>query len=108
MEYSAGQELRFRKDIELNLWVDSIFPAGQLGYKETHIRVKIDGFILDIPVSAASKILEDNAVVEKKKDEDKIKVSPKAKSPAKRKSRTKIVKEELNLFEEKNNEDARQ
>lgn len=62
MEFTVGQELRFKSVISLNLWVDSIYPAGQLGYKEPHIRLKINSFSFDVPFSVARELFEDNSI----------------------------------------------
>lgn len=77
MEYRAGQQLNFKKDIPLNVWVDCIMPAGQMGYKETHLRIKLNEYSMDMPISSISKLFtteiieQEKTTTEKKADEKK-------------------------------------
>jgi|TARA_R100001163_G_scaffold23308_1_gene19595 hypothetical protein len=90
MEFTSGQELRFKSNVGLNLWVDSIFPAGQLGYKESHIRVKINSYVFDVPFSTANQIFESNVVpLEPEPEVKPVDVEPKIILKKKRTARKK-------------------
>jgi hypothetical protein len=77
MKYQAGQQLSFKKDIPLNVWVDCIMPAGQMGYKETHLKIKLNEYSMDMPISSISKLFtteiikQEKTITEKKADEKK-------------------------------------
>ncbi len=91
MKFNVGSELRFKRNIKLNLWVDSIYPAGQLDYKEDHIRVKIDNFIFDVPFRTAQVIFESNVVpLEPEPEVKPVEVEPKIVLKKKRTSRKKL------------------
>ena len=64
MEYRVGKELQFKKGIGVNCWVDGILPAGQMGLKETHLRVSINDFHLDIPERMVGDLFEDAVKLE--------------------------------------------
>lgn len=66
MDIRNGQILRFKKDISLNVWVDCLLPAGQMGFLENHVRIKINNMALDIPVREVDNLFVD-AVEEDKK-----------------------------------------
>ena len=65
MEYKAGQQLNFKKDIPLNVWVDCIMPAGQMGYKETHLRIKLNEYSMDMPLSSITKLFTTEIIEQK-------------------------------------------
>tara|TARA_R100000278_G_C5431100_1_gene150153 strand:+ start:211 stop:597 length:387 start_codon:yes stop_codon:yes gene_type:complete len=58
MKYEYGQALQLRDDIQLKFYVDGIYPAGQLGYKETHYKILFDEASLIIAESLASVLFE--------------------------------------------------
>jgi len=58
MEYEVGTELQFKKDLGVSVWVDGILPAGQMGLKTTHLRICINEFHLDLPLSQVNKLFE--------------------------------------------------
>ena len=64
MEYIVGTELQFKTGISVNCWVDGILPAGQMGLKETHIRVSINDFHLDIPARMVDQLFEEAVKLE--------------------------------------------
>jgi len=64
MEYRVGKELKFKKGIGVNCWVDGILPAGQMGLKETYIRVSINDFHLDIPERMVGDLFEEAVKLE--------------------------------------------
>ena len=66
MEVKNGQLLRFKKNIDISVWVDCLLPAGQMGLKENHARIKINSFSLDMPVREVENLFVD-AVEEDKK-----------------------------------------
>ena len=68
MEYRVGQELRFKKDIPINLWVDSILPAGQMGLKKTHLKIYINEFALSVPLDMVSELFTTDIIEEEIKD----------------------------------------
>ena len=68
MEYRVGQELRFKKDIAINLWVDSIQPAGQMGLKKTHLKIYINDFALSVPIDMVSELFTTDIIEEEIKD----------------------------------------
>ena len=59
MEVRNGQILRFKKDIDLSVWVDCLLPAGQMGFLENHVRIKINSMALDIPVREVENLFVD-------------------------------------------------
>ena len=68
MEYRVGQELRFKKDIAINVWVDSIQPAGQMGLKKTHLKIYINDFALSVPIDMVSELFTTDIIEEEIKD----------------------------------------
>ena len=77
MDYRAGQQLSFKKDISLNVWVDCIMPAGQMGYKETHLRIKLNEYSMDMPVSAINNLFTNQIIEQKNTVTDKKEVAEK-------------------------------
>jgi hypothetical protein len=53
MNFVYGQPLQLRDDINLNFYVDGIYPAGQLGYAEPHYKIMFDEAPMVIPHSMA-------------------------------------------------------
>lgn len=58
MKYEYGQALKLRDDIKLKFYVDGIYPAGQMGYKEPHYKILFDEASLIIAESLASVLFE--------------------------------------------------
>ena len=58
MKYEYGQALQLRDDIQLKFYVDGIYPAGQMGYKEPHYKILFDEASLIIAESLASVLFE--------------------------------------------------
>ena len=58
MKYEYGQALKLRDDIKLKFYVDGIYPAGQLGYKEPHYKILFDEASLIIAESLAGILFE--------------------------------------------------
>ena len=42
MDYIYGECLSLRENVKLNFYVDGILPAGQLGYTETHYKIRFE------------------------------------------------------------------
>lgn len=89
MEYEVGQELQFRKNIGINVWVDGILPAGQMGLKKTHLRVCINKFHVDLPLDSVSELFEEKKeIVEPEIIEEVVVLSdPKPKKRVRRKKK---------------------
>tara|TARA_R110000824_G_scaffold300762_5_gene488799 strand:+ start:3115 stop:3396 length:282 start_codon:yes stop_codon:yes gene_type:complete len=68
MEVRNGQILRFKKEINISVWVDCLLPAGQMGFLENYVRIKINSMALDIPVREVENLFVD-AVEEDEKGE---------------------------------------
>jgi|TARA_R110000824_G_scaffold164014_2_gene340005 hypothetical protein len=64
MDYKVGLELKFKKGINVNCWVDGILPAGQMGLKETHLRISLNDFHLDIPARMVGELFEEAVKLE--------------------------------------------
>ena len=64
MDYKVGLELKFKKGINVNCWVDGILPAGQMGLKETHLRISLNDFHLDIPERMVGDLFEEAVKLE--------------------------------------------
>ena len=64
MDYKVGLELKFKKGINVNCWVDGILPAGQMGLKETHLRINLNDFHLDIPARMVGELFEEAVKLE--------------------------------------------
>ena len=77
MEFYTGQELKFKKDLKVLVWVDGILPAGQMGMKETHYRLNINGVNFDLPVSKAELLFVDSLEEEVMKKPEPKKVEKK-------------------------------
>lgn len=58
MKYEYGQALKLRDDIKLKFYVDGIYPAGQMGYKEPHYKILFDEASLIIAESLAGILFE--------------------------------------------------
>ena len=58
MKYEYGQALKLRDDIKLKFYVDGIYPAGQMGYKEPHYKILFDEASLIIAQSLAGILFE--------------------------------------------------
>jgi hypothetical protein len=58
MEYTVGTELQFKKNLGVSVWVDGILPAGQMNLKTTHLRICINKFHLDLPLSEIEELFE--------------------------------------------------
>tara|TARA_R100000808_G_scaffold8880_1_gene24793 strand:+ start:8973 stop:9359 length:387 start_codon:yes stop_codon:yes gene_type:complete len=58
MKYEYGQALKLRDDIQLKFYVDGIYPAGQMGYKEPHYKILFDEASLIIAESLAGILFE--------------------------------------------------
>jgi len=59
MELRYGQEIQLKKDIDLNFYCDGIFPAGQMGYQETHYKIKFDQARIILPQSLVCELFEE-------------------------------------------------
>lgn len=73
MELRYGQAIQLKKDIDLDFYCDGILPAGQMGYQETHYKIKFDQATIILPQSLVSQIFEeykyDSDLNKLKKDE---------------------------------------
>ena len=76
MKYEYGQALQLRDDIQLKFYVDGIYPAGQLGYKEPHYKILFDEASLVIAESLASVLFEKKTLQEITDRVDTPKVEP--------------------------------
>tara|TARA_R110000824_G_scaffold40296_2_gene120997 strand:- start:2863 stop:3096 length:234 start_codon:yes stop_codon:yes gene_type:complete len=76
VEYKTGQLLKFKKNIDVNVWVDCVLPAGQMGLLETHARIRMDEIAIDIPFKLIKNLFVDGlddeipAVPRKRKKKD--------------------------------------
>jgi hypothetical protein len=59
MELRYGQAIQLRKDIDLSFYCDGILPAGQMGYQETHYKIKFDQATIILPQSLVSELFEE-------------------------------------------------
>ena len=59
MELRYGQAIQLKKDIDLSFYCDGILPAGQMGYQETHYKIKFDQATIIMPQSLVSEIFEE-------------------------------------------------
>tara|TARA_S200002703_G_scaffold133610_1_gene121817 strand:+ start:134 stop:472 length:339 start_codon:yes stop_codon:yes gene_type:complete len=59
MELRYGQAVQLKKDIDLDFYCDGILPAGQMGYQETHYKIKFDQATIILPQSLVSQIFEE-------------------------------------------------
>ena len=59
MELRYGQALQLKKDIDLSFYCDGIFPAGQMGYQETHYKIKFDQAAIVLPQSLVGELFEE-------------------------------------------------
>lgn len=59
MELRYGQAIQLKKDIDLSFYCDGILPAGQMGYQETHYKIKFDQATLIMPASLVSELFEE-------------------------------------------------
>lgn len=59
MELRYGQVIKLKKDIELDFYCDGILPAGQMGYQETHYKIKFDHATIILPQSLVCEIFEE-------------------------------------------------
>lgn len=64
MLYEYGQALQLKKDIRLKFYVDGIYPAGQLGYKEPHYKILFDEASLIIAESLAGVLFDEKVLEE--------------------------------------------
>ena len=76
MKYEYGQALQLRDDIQLKFYVDGIYPAGQMGYKEPHYKILFDEASLIIAESLASVLFEKKTLQEITDRVDTPKVEP--------------------------------
>ena len=58
MELRYGQPIQLKKDIDLDFICDGILPAGQMGYQETHYKIKFDQATIILPQSLVSELFE--------------------------------------------------
>lgn len=58
MELRYGQILQLKKNIDLSFICDGILPAGQMGYQETHYKIKFDQATIILPQSLVCEIFE--------------------------------------------------
>jgi len=59
MELRYGQLLSLRKNIDLDFYCDGILPVGQMGYQETHYKIKFDQASIILPQSLVSELFEE-------------------------------------------------
>jgi hypothetical protein len=59
MELRYGQAIQLRKDIDLSFYCDGILPAGQMGYQETHYKIKFDQATIILPQSLVCELFEE-------------------------------------------------
>jgi hypothetical protein len=59
MELKYGQFIQLKKDIDLSFICDGILPAGQMGYQETHYKIKFDQATIILPQSLVSELFEE-------------------------------------------------
>jgi len=59
MKLRYGQTIQLKKDIDLSFYCDGILPAGQMGYQETHYKIKFDQATLIMPASLVSELFEE-------------------------------------------------
>lgn len=64
MELEYGQRLELLKDVNLVFLCDGILPAGQMGYKEKHYKIRFDQASLILPESLVSQLFKIYEVVE--------------------------------------------
>jgi hypothetical protein len=76
MKYEYGQALQLRDDIQLKFYVDGIYPAGQMGYKEPHYKILFDEASLIIAESLASVLFEKKTLEQITDRVDTPKVEP--------------------------------
>jgi len=69
MELRYGQAIQLRKDIDLSFYCDGILPAGQMGYQETHYKIKFDQATIILPQSLVSDLFEEYKIEKVKEDE---------------------------------------
>jgi hypothetical protein len=70
MELRYGQAIQLKKDIDLSFYCDGILPAGQMGYKETHYKIKFDQATIILPQSLVSELFEEYKIETEKTDLD--------------------------------------
>lgn len=63
MELRYGQAIQLRKDIDLSFYCDGILPAGQMGYQETHYKIKFDQATIILPQSLVSELFEEYQIL---------------------------------------------
>lgn len=59
MELRYGQFIQLKKDIDLDFYCDGILPAGQMGYQETHYKIKFEQATIILPKSLVSSLFEE-------------------------------------------------
>ncbi len=59
MELRYGQFIQLKKDIDLSFICDGILPAGQMGYQETHYKIKFDQATIILPQSLVCELFEE-------------------------------------------------
>lgn len=62
MELRYGQSIQLKKDIDLSFYCDGILPAGQMGYQETHYKIRFDQATIIMPQSLVSELFEEYKV----------------------------------------------
>jgi len=71
MELRYSQEIQLKKDVDLSFYCDGIYPAGQMGYQETHYKIKFDQATIILPGSLISQIFEEyKPKIDRKEDID--------------------------------------
>lgn len=59
MELRYGQLLSLKKNIDLDFYCDGILPVGQMGYQETHYKIKFNQASIILPQSLVSELFEE-------------------------------------------------
>ena len=69
MELRYGQAIQLKKDIDLSFYCDGILPAGQMGYQETHYKIKFDQATIILPQSLVCELFEEYKIEKVMEDE---------------------------------------
>ena len=75
MELRYGQAIQLKKDIDLSFYCDGILPAGQMGYQETHYKIKFDQATIIMPQSLVCELFEEYKIVIEKTETVKEEVA---------------------------------
>jgi hypothetical protein len=59
MELRYGQILQLKKNIDISFYCDGILPAGQMGYQETHYKIKFHQATIILPQSLICELFEE-------------------------------------------------